>query len=215
MLEVASMIRQSLCALAVLFAAGTGLPVVGMGNVKAECYLAGESVAEPNPDDPDLGDWRYTVTMEWDTGTQHAVSHLDLLLALEACPDVCEAFPFAVLDTVGSGPGIDQNEESCTVYYQAEFNCIGDPSIGIEDPLIKFEPISGGYCEPDVYGTVTFRFYTDWSPTPVSQPNDLLVLKAAQGICRGELSGSLPECMGSQTSTHSATWGQVKSCYLR
>ncbi|MCK4303091.1 MAG: hypothetical protein KAY24_02505 [Candidatus Eisenbacteria sp.] len=209
------MASRSIASFAKLIALVACLLLAGSSPALAQCVLSGESVAEPNPDDPSLGAWKYTITVEWDTGTQYGLSHLDLLLALEACPNVCEEFPFAVQDTAGYGSGIDHYEEPCTLYYAGEFECNGDPSIGVAVPLVKFEPLPGASCEPDAFGAATFSFYTDWGPIPVSQPNALLALKAGPLACFGELTGELPECDGSATDVERITWGQIKSRFRR
>jgi len=190
---------------------GGGL-AAGLSVCQAQCFLSGHCVAEPNPDDPGLGEWRYCVTLSWDTGTQHAVSHLDLLLALEGCECVCEEFSFGVPDTAGSSTGVLPTGAPCTVCYYAEFECYGDPSIGVAEPLVKFDPYDDD-CGPDATGSGTFCFYTDWPPIPVELPNGLLALKAAGDTCFGELTGELPECICGGTPTQDGTWGKIKAWF--
>ncbi len=166
------------------------------------CPLSGVSVAELS-EDPALGKWKYTVDVIWDTGTQHGLSHLDVLLGLKDCPCACD-IPGSTLDQAGFSTG----EGGCTVYYYGEFEC-SDPSIpNLKEAMVKFEPVEDE-CEPGRVGVGTFVFYSDWPPvTPVGMPK-LLAIKASGDVCLGDLSGVLPDCRCSSPAEFK-TWGVVK-----
>lgn len=175
-----------------------------------ECVISGTVTAEPNPDDPSLGLWRYCLEANWQIDPPHDLSHLDIMLALGECECICEEFPFAALDSAGTSSGVDSAGADCTVYYYAEFLCDGDPSIDVFEPLVKFEPYEGD-CEPEPIGSGIFCFYTDWAPIEVSLPNDLLVVKGGQVVCFGEVTGFLPECDCGSSPSNQDTWGTIKA----
>ncbi len=179
-----------------------------------QSYLVGECSAVANPDHPALGAWKYCVEVSWNTG-RHGLSHLDLLLGLEACPCVCEEFPFAAQDPAGVSTGEGGQGEVCLVFYQAEWSCAGDPSLGIGLPLIKLEPVAQGECEPGPVGEATFCFYSNWPPVAVAAPNELLALKAGPNMVTGELSGVLPDCACGMAPVSSCTWGAIKAQFTR
>jgi len=179
-----------------------------------QSYLMGECTAVVNPDHPTLGAWKYCVEVNWNTG-RHALSHLDLLLGLEACPCVCEEFPFAAQDPAGVSTGESGQGEVCLVFYRAGWSCAGDPSLGIGVPLIKFESIAQGDCEPGPVGEGTFCFYSNWPPVAVATPNELLALKAGPNMVTGELTGVMPDCGCGMAPVESCTWGAVKAQFTR
>ena len=191
-----------------------------VGLAQAECELAGTCTAAVNTDEPELGYWRYTLEVDWDTGLQYALSHLDLLMGYENHNCLCEQFAFGFPSPSGwsdSDPRRKTNlrdDGPCTVYYEGFFECYGDPSIpGIEEPILKFEPIEEDDCEPGPQGTLVVIFYSDWPPVAVEQPNDWLVIKYAGHSCRGEVAGELPELECIYTAVEHLNWGGVKKHY--
>ena len=181
-------------------------------NACAVCILTGTSTAVPNPDDPGLGAWKYCIEIDWITGSQYALSHANVILLLESCACVCDDFPFGSADTAGISSGVIHESGSCTVYYYAEFNCYGDPSIpGLDVPIVKFEPYEDE-CEPGPMGSGTFCFYTDWPPEQIVDSDSLLALKAGQTFCYGDLTGMLPSCQ-CDVPIETAQWGVVKALF--
>jgi len=137
----------------------------------AACDISGTIVATPNPNLSGPA-WVYTLTIDWDTGSPNALSHMDLLLDTSTGTCTCADFSDALSwdDPIGSSDG----DPSCTVDYTGGLECSGDPSIpGVDNILLKFEPIEEG-CEPGVTGTATFVFYSDLGPAPVDE--DILSL---------------------------------------
>lgn len=180
--------------------------------IQAQQCINGTSVAIHTPGNP-LGEYEYCLTVTWDTGS-HGLSHWNVILGLANCPCICEDFSFAAEDTAGSSNGESDLRlpDGCTVHYMAEFLCSGDPSIGNDEPLVKFEYIEGD-CEPGPSGTGTFCFYSDWPPEAVPTPNALLIVKYAGYTCTGELTGDLPVCTCGPVSTESSTWGSIKELF--
>jgi hypothetical protein len=180
-----------------------------VGQANAECILSGTGTGIPNPDDPALGAWKYCVDISWDTGVPYALSHADVILLLEDCMCVCEDFPFGSADTAGTSTGVANGGDSCTVYYSAEFNCYGDPSIpDLDVPIVKFEPYESD-CEPAPLGTGSYCYYSDWPPAEITEPESLLALKAGQTFCYGDLTGVLPGCQ-CNVRMRAVAWGTVK-----
>jgi hypothetical protein len=176
--------------------------------VAAGC-VSGEVTAEPA--DEKLGDWEYTLSVSWATGAPQALSHLDLLLGLSACGCVCSEFSFGAADTAGTSDGTSRGRR-CTVFYAAEFECKGDPSIpGDEGPIVKFEPLRGT-CEPGPTGSGVFVFYSDWPPAEIAKPFNGLLIKYGTRSCSGPLAGVLPTCRCA-TATESTSWGGVKRMF--
>jgi hypothetical protein len=204
------MIRFSMLALLFLsFAA-----VTAFAEELDDCDFSGIATAVPNPDDLELGDYKYCVEVSWDTGNPFALSHADVLLALGYCPCACADFPFGSADIAGTSTGYNENFATyCVVYYIAEYLCKGDPSISetLGEALVKFEPDEEiGSCAPMNHGEGTFCFYSDWEPRPVD--DELLVLKAGQSICFGHLVGELPECYCDSPALPES-WGTVKKLF--
>jgi len=176
--------------------------------VAAGC-VSGEVTAEPA--ESPLGDWKYTLTASWATGTPQALSHLDLLLGLSECACVCSECSFGAEDTAGTSDGTPRGRR-CTVSYEAEFNCKGDPSIpGDEGALVKFEPLRGT-CEPGPTGSGVFAFYSDWPPEKLAEPMNRLLIKYGTRSCSGPLTGVLPSCRCA-TATEPTSWGGVKRMF--
>jgi len=178
----------------------------------ADCYIGGHCEAEINIDNPEIGVWKYTLTVEWDGEGTHALSHLDLLLGFGSHNCECDEFLFAFDDPAGQSDG-EYDWRCCTVYYEGFFECNGDPSIpGDEGEIIKFEPYEED-CEPGKAGTGVFTFYSDWQPEEVETPNQLLLYKFGQLYCYGELTGELPVLGCEHVAADPSSWGEVKSQY--
>jgi hypothetical protein len=154
------------------------------------------------------GYWKYCYDVSW-VELPNGVSHLDVFLLLDDCVTVCDPGYFTFADTVGTGPGC--NDEPCTVYYYGLFECNGDPSIGVNTPLVKFEPYGDGHCEPDKAGTAYLCFYSMAPPVQAGSFSDVIAIKFGPNSDTGDLSGVLPSCV--TTGTDDASWSQVKALY--
>jgi len=172
-----------------------------------DCCATGSAWLSTDPGTE--GYWKYCYEFSW-TGLPHGVSHLDVFLLLDECACVCMPGYFAFADTVGSGPG--GNGEPCTVYYYGFFECYGDPSIGVDTPLIKFEPYDD-HCEPDTDGTAYLCFYSVAAPVPAGTYSDVIAIKFGQESDTGHLEGVLPSCDTDASATDNTSWGNVKALY--
>lgn len=178
----------------------------------AACLITGSIQAAPNTTQPGLGAWQYTLSASWDTGTRYALSHLDLLISHQGGSCNCENLGQALhwSSPIGASDG---EPGACPVAYEGYLDCTGDPSIGIDDMLLKFEPVASEDCEPGTTGTGTFAFFSDYPPAPISEPNLFLVDKYGQLVCYGLLAGVFPGLPCDPTATETGSWGAQKATY--
>jgi len=186
----------------------------------ATCFIEGHCSAELNGDQPEFGTWKYTLEVEWDSGSQHGLSHFDLDLGYEGHDCDCDEFPFDFPEPAGNSDGTGEGDRDdgdddgggdCPVPYEAEFECHGDPSIpGMDSPLLKFEPDEED-CEPGATGSGVFVFYSNWEPEPIDSINDRLAFKAGGETCSGPVDGELPTLGCEDVATDPSSWGDLKA----
>jgi hypothetical protein len=188
--------------------------VFGAGaSAQTECFITGTITAEMV--DHELGMYRYTLELMWDTGSQYALSHANLLLDPGFGDCLCVDFEEALAweDPIGFSDGYP---EGCTVYYYGMIECDGDPSIyGVDGFLLKFEPFEEEDCEPGTTGTGIFVFYSDFGPAPIDEDFLSLVDKNGQNSCTGTLTGDFPAIPCDPVSNEARTWTNVKGLYIR
>lgn len=184
----------------------------GFGSAIAQCNIAGECSAEWAGADPAApAAWKYTLTVTWDTDSPYGVSHVDLLPGAKGrC--TCDDLEAGILwvDPVGESDG---DPAPCTVGFNMFLECDGDPSLGIDEPLFKFEYIEDTGCEPSNTGMMTAVFYSPFPPAMIEEPNLALVDKHAQLDCWGQLSGVFPALPCDPLPSDAASWGAIKSLY--
>jgi hypothetical protein len=169
----------------------------------------GTSTAELSTDPGFEGLWKYCFDINWNTNLWGAqgLSHADVFLGLEDCATACDPGRFAFADTVGSGGG----EGGCTVYYQGEFLCDGEPHFPqFPYPTVKFEYYSGD-CEPGAANSAHVCFYSVFVPAPPAVHPDALGIKFGLNTGTGPLEGPLPMCEVSPVDE--TTWGTIKHLY--
>jgi hypothetical protein len=200
-------IMKKILALSILFA--LSLPAFSTVAVAADCAINGNIVATRNTDTEGL-DWVYTLTIEWNTGSKYALSHISLMLDEEDGSCSCNDF-YSVLSwepVIGSSSG----GSSCETPYYGDLSCKGDPSIpGVGGVTLKFEPMEG--CEPGTFGGASFTFYSDLRPAPVNQDILSLVDKSGQNSCFGSLTGEFPGLPCDPVAAEDTSWGRVKGLY--
>ncbi len=189
-------VLRTLCLLAVVLVAFGGADI-------ANACVSGTVTAQYQTTGPFAGLYKYTADISWTT-TQ-GLSNITLDCGFGDCPDeVCvETFMFA---TPG---GTSDGEGGCTVDYEGEFNCNGNPSIGFTDPIIKWDALDDNGCEPGNTGSGTFCFYSNLAPGPNSALPVILV-KNGQNVCSGMLTGDCPQppCV---VPVKESTLGKVKA----
>jgi len=190
--------RLSILALALVFVA-SGATLAG-----AQC-ITGTMTAELQTDGPFAGLWCYVAQLEWDT--PQGLSNLTIDCGFGLCPDhVCDQtflFPGPAATSTGE-------PEPCVAEYSGEFNCSGNPSIGLTDPIIKWDALNDG-CEPGPTGSGTFIFYSNLGPHPeAAMP--IVLIKNGQNVCEGSITGDCP-APPCTLPTAPATWGQLKALH--
>ncbi len=178
----------------------------------AGCLISGVCSAARNTSQPDMGTWKYTLAVTWDTATRYALSHFDILLSPQNAACGCQdlAASLQVPSPAGTSNG---NPAGCTVTFDWVFGCNGDPSIHLTDLLLKLEPRQSDTCAPGTTGQGTFTFYSNYPPAAIDEPNLALVDKFGQLVCYGTLTGVFPGLPCDPTATEPSTWGTVKSLY--
>jgi hypothetical protein len=176
-------------------------------------HIEGTVTAERATDMGHDGYWKYCLNVDWNLTEfgNRGVSHIDVILGLEACPSVCNSGYFAFKDTAGVGPGI-VGEDSCMLYWQGLFECHGDPGTPEGVPNIKFE-YSEGLCEPSAAGTAYLCFYSIAPPTPPDTFPSAIAAKFGRAWTSGDLIGVLPVCDPNYVSNRMSTWGNVKALF--
>jgi hypothetical protein len=178
----------------------------------ADCIITGQITAT-EADEGAPGAWCYTLVVDWDTGTVHALSHLDLIVDLPGGTCLCSDFAQNIIFAEPGGSS-DGYPDGCTVEYDAYLECNGDPSIpGIEGILFKWEPIEDMGCEPGPTGQGTFVFYSDLDPVPVDEELPLVVQKASGDYCEGSIGGVFPSLPCDPVTGDDASWSRVKGLY--
>jgi len=176
----------------------------------AECYISGSVDVEANAESGPA--WVYTLSLSWDTGGQHGLSHANLLLdgigGTCSCADFQDALSWS--DPIGSSNG----DSDCTVHYDGFLECSGDPSIpGVEGFLLKFEPDESDGCEPGPTGSAEFVFYSDLGPAPIDADILTMVEKDSNNSCFGSLTGYFPAMTCDPVSTEARGFGSIKGMY--
>jgi len=89
------------------------------------------------------------------------------------------------------------------------FECDGDPSLGIDEPLYKFDYVEDTGCEPLNVGMLTIVFCSNFALATIATPNLLLVDKHAQLTCSGGISGVFPGLPCDPVGNLDESWGTV------
>jgi hypothetical protein len=195
-----------------MFLIGAALMVARPALAVDDCASVSMIVTSELSTDPGFeGVYKYAVTGSWNVG-QYGLGHIDFFLTLKDLECICD--PRVV--RFGAPAGTSEGEgivEGCTVLYEGEYNCKGDPSVPDElrAPTIKFNSLSAD-CEPGVTGTGTWVFYSPFPPAPYSMDPEGVAIKHGLQVCLGPLAGTMP--MGDcSTPAQTKSWGGVKAIY--
>ena len=153
---------------------------------------------------PHAGLWKYTLEFAWDT--PQGLSNVTLDCGFGACKEIACDGTFEFDSPAGQSDG---EPAPCTVDYEGEFNCDGNPSIGFPDPIIKWDAIDNG-CEPGATGSGTLCFYSNFGPHPDS-PLPIVLIKDGQNVCNGTIMGDCPSAC--TVPTEHLNWGALKVIY--
>jgi len=173
-------------------------------------YIGGNATATRVTEPGLEGYWEYCITVRWDVSQYpegaHGASHVSIVLGLEECISYCGDNCFMFPDTVGVSDGVD----GCSVYYYAELDLNGDPTIPPMTSTLKFEPYYAD-CEPDVAGTAAVCFYSLFPPqVRDSQPGSIWI-KFGRYTEEGQITGRLPSCR--TAASESSSWGSIKRLF--
>jgi hypothetical protein len=176
----------------------------------AQC-VTGTITAELQTSGPFEGLWRYCVQISWDT--PRGLSNVTLQCNF-TCPAICNS-GWAFESPAGQGDGVTSDPHSvpgdCTVDFGGEFNCQGNPSIGLEGPVVKWDALDlGDGCEPGRTGSATLCFFVDLPPEP-DQQAPIVLVKNNQDVCQGMITGDCPQC---PVGTEPIDWSQFKIFYM-
>jgi len=172
---------------------------------QAQC-VNGTITSEIQVGGPYDGLYKYTIAITW--STNKGLSHVTLDCNFGMCPAEACAADWYFDDPAGSGTvGIPVE---CEFDMVGEFNCDGDASIGLTDPVLKWDAIADTTgCEPDREGTATMCFYT--SVAPVQHETPVVLVKNGQNVCQGTIVGACP--LPCATPVQHSTWGRIKHLF--
>ena len=191
----------------------SALAVLLLPALAAAGVIQATVTAAPNSGDPDQAAWIYTMDVTWDTGTPYGLSHFNLYLDPAdfgcGCQEIASSLSWG--ETVGVTAG---EPGGCSLPFTAELNCSGDPSIGLDGIVLKFEPVEEG-CEAGPTGQVTVTFSSPYPPGDIAEPNTFLTDKYGQLVGTGSLTGVFPALACDPVSADALCWGDVKARYGR
>lgn len=170
----------------------------------AQC-ASGVMTAELQTDGPYMGYYKYTLSFSWET--PRGLSHIAMDSFFGDCPEAACAQTWLFGDIAGTATA----SAGCTFDFSGEFNCSGDPSIGYESPVLKWDALDAGGCETGNAGTAVVSFYTDIPPSVGQSP--VVLLKNGRNVCEGTVSGVFP--IACPVPTEPTTWGRIKSLMSR
>ena len=171
--------------------------------VYAQCVV-GDVSAEFQIDGPFAGQYKYTLNFTWDL--PQGLSNVTLDCKMN-CALACQ-LTWGFDDPSGFSDGV--NGAPCVVDYVGEFNCNGNPSIGLMVPIIKWDTVEAVGCEPGATGSGTLWFYTIAAPFQ-NGPTPIFLLKNGLQVCEGTVSGVCPAIC--TNPVEESTWGAVKEKY--
>ncbi|MHC4293227.1 MAG: PEP-CTERM sorting domain-containing protein [Planctomycetota bacterium] len=186
-------------------------PVVNaayMDGVSVATQLTAEDLDDA-PEGVEAGWFKYTIDVSWDLEVKGGgMSHWDLILKL-GCAELDHLFAFGGFESDISGLSTSENfpEEPFTVNWFAYLNRNGDPALGIDDPLVKYEfpvldengdPIPPAE-EPGNEGYGVFWYYANVLPQNGADGNgspwlNSIVAKAGTNTIWGIMTGDAPSC---------------------
>jgi hypothetical protein len=155
--------------------------------------------------------WEYCITLGWNVSEYglhpYGMSHVSLILGLEECLADCGGRCFVLPDTVGIGTAGD----ACDLYFYAELDLKGDPTVPLGTPTLKFEPYPAS-CEPGATGTAAICFYSLIPPESGESEPGSIWIKFSTYTEEGTITGMLPSCRGT-AANETSTWGSIKRLF--
>jgi hypothetical protein len=167
--------------------------------------------AQAGPGEP--GTWRYEMRVTWVNNSSYALSHFNLNLDDGANCSYQDIVSYLIWESpAGQAQCFGINS---TVYFDAVLMMDGDPSLGIYVPIIKYEPNGMSETRTGTRGVGVFTFWSNLSPWPIDEPNDLLSEKFGLLHSFGGLDGVFPALPCNPIAARQQSWGMVKAGYGR
>ncbi len=177
-----------------------------------EALLSGTIMATAaDPGAP--GAWRYEMRVTWENNSPYALSHFNLKLDESNNCTYEDIRSYLIWDSpAGEAHCFGVN---AAVYFDAELEMGGDPSLDIYVPLIKYEPNDMSEVRPGPNGVGVFVFWSNLRPWPIDSPNQLLSEKHGQEHSFGQIDGVFPALPCNPIAREQSSWGAVKAGYGR
>jgi hypothetical protein len=186
--------------------------VLGLPALAAACSIQGDITASISSR-PCLGDYEYTLTMDWNTETITGLQYFEMFMDALGRRCLCSELQAGVVpgDTVGFSMTYD---DRAIVYYESEFLCDGDPLVTDMAILLRFAPLPSPIA-PGSFGEGHFTFYSDFPPAEIEYSSLYLVDSSNTFLCEGNLRGVFPSLPCDPLPAETDTWGGLKSRYHR
>jgi len=192
--------QLAVVALLILVAAGAALASDLSGVITAE-YVGQRGI----------GEWCYTLAVTWQNEPDRGLSHLNLSLgAGTLCSE--SDIDAGVLWGVNAGMIIN-SDFTREIPCQAQYEANGDPSLDIDEPLLKFEPHPGSIRGPGPAGWGRLVFYSNKPPAAITTPNNFLSQKFGTFSSTGQVTGVFPALPCDPVAAEVSAWGEVKALY--
>ncbi len=193
-------LQLAAAAILVLVAAGTALASDLSGVITAE-FVGPHGI----------GEWRYTLAVNWENLPARGLSHLNLSLGAGT---VCTEEDLAAGVLWGFNAGMVINSDfTREILCLAQYEVNGDPSLNITEPLLKFEPHPGSIRGPGPVGWGRLVFYSDRPPAAIVTPNSFLSQKFGTYSSFGQVTGVFPALPCDPVDAEVSAWGEVKALY--
>ncbi len=183
---------------------------------RRHCTMTAAIAAEPISEHPDLGAYRYRLTVNWGCTTYRPNTNLyfETYWSLDALWAECTC------SELGGGLGwpspVGASLPDCVVDYQASLLCDGAPVLGGGGGggggrVIGVIP-AARTCAGDPEGSASFDFYSDYAPVAAVGVITFWE-EEANTAYSVELAGSFPALPCTAVPVQPATWGAVKALY--
>ncbi len=179
---------------------------------RRHCAITAAIAAQPNTEHPELGAWRYRITVNWTCTTYRPRTNLyfesfwmlDALWSGCTCPQLGSALRWE------SPAGASLPD--CVVDYGASLLCEGTPVLGGGGGrVIRVAPVART-CAGDPEGGATFDFYSDYPPA-LGAGVVTFWEEEAQAVYSVDMQGSFPVLPCAPTPAHPRSWGSIKALY--
>lgn len=158
-----------------------------------------------------IGEWRYTLAVNWQNQPSRGLSHLNLSLGAGT---TCTENDLAAGVLWGFNAGmVIHSDLTREILCLAQYEVDGDPSLNITEPLLKFEPHPGSIRGPGPVGWGRLVFYSNKPPAAIVTPNSFLSQKFGTYSSFGQVTGVFPALPCDPVEADTSAWGDIKAMY--